>query len=126
MSERNEKAFEFAENIPFEELFSYIRRLTGIQELEFNKRIEEDRFGMPRPKFECQDLVDKVGFLKLLFSEITISTFNSEINFNKEINDFSYWGTASFSYKHPNGGSNGHTFLTFWYNNKKGWEWDIR
>ena len=35
-----------------------------------------------------------------------------------------WWGTAAFEYDHPNGGSNGHTFLSFWYDGS--WQFENR
>ena len=120
-----EQAFKWAEEVPMDELYDYLRKLTGLSDLKFTTKIEEDRYGNPRIKFKSQDLVDKVGFLKLMFSSIVISQFNSEIKFDADSNDFYFWGTVSFSYDHPSGGSNGCTFCTFWYKNKH-WTFDNR
>ena len=123
MSDRNDKAFEFAENIPFDELFDEIKKITGVKELKFTKKIDEDRYGMPRIQFKSQDLAENIGFLKLMFKTLVISTFNTEIIYDKDTNRYRYWGTASFRYNHPSGGSNGYTFLTFWYDNN--WQFEI-
>ena len=113
----NEEMFKWAEQIPMDELYDYLRKLTGLADLQFTTKIIEDREGKPRIMFQSQDLVEKVGFLKLMFSSIIISQFNSNIKFDKDLNDFYFWGTAAFSYNHPHGGSNGCTFCTFWYKN---------
>ena len=115
---------KWAEQVPVEELYSEIRKLTGLSDLSFTTKIDEDRYGRPRIQFSTQDLVDKVGFLKLLFSYIDISTFNTEIKYNEERDIFYWWGSAHFSYKHPSGGSNGHAFLTFWYDGN--WQFENR
>lgn len=123
-----EQLLEWAENIPMEELYSELRRLTGLTDLKFTKKIRESR-GTIIIDFESQDLVDQVGFLKLMFKEIKISNFNSEVYY-KSIDEEEavprYWGTACFRYTHPSGGSNGCTFLTFWYEDRKGWEFEQR
>ena len=129
----NKRIEQYAEEIPFNELFDYIKKLTGIDDLTFEIKFTEDRFGKIRPTFKSQDLVDKVGFLKLIFSEIEISSFNSEIVVDtpKDYHDMDYtmdyplryWCTVDFSYNHPGGGSNGKTFLTAWYQNN--WEYRL-
>lgn len=118
-----DKLIEWAEQIPMEELFDEIRKLTGLTDLKFAHKVVESR-GSVRILFESQDLVDKVGFLKLIFKEIAISQFNSEVKVKEGVP--MYWGTADFSYTHPDGGTNGKTFLTFWYDDKKGWQFDQR
>ena len=117
-----EEMKEWAEKIPMEDLFSEIRRLTGLSDLKFTYKVVEQRNSV-RIFFESQDLIDKVGFLTLLFREITISQFNSEVKYKSTDDGYmlTFWGTAQFSYSHPSGGSNGHTFLTFWYDDKSGW-----
>lgn len=124
----NEKLMEWAEQIPMEELYTELRRLTGLAELKFTKQIKESR-GRVIISFESQDLADQVGFLKLMFKEIRITNFNSEVYCKASDGDAErphYWGTASFSYAHPSGGSNGCTFLTFWYDDKRGWNFEQR
>jgi len=123
-----EQLLEWAENIPMEELYSELRRLTGLTDLKFTKKVRESR-GTIIIDFESQDLVDQVGFLKLMFKEIRISNFNSEVYYKSIDGEEAvprYWGTACFRYTHPSGGSNGCTFLTFWYEDRKGWEFDQR
>lgn len=124
-----EQLLEWAENIPMEDLYSELRRLTGLTDLKFTKKVRESR-GYIIIDFESQDLADQVGFLKRMFKEICIANFNSEVycksNDGEEEAIPHYWGTASFRYTHPSGGSNGCTFLTFWYDDRKGWEFDQR
>lgn len=123
-----EQLLEWAENIPMEDLYSELRRLTGLTDLKFTKKVRESR-GYIIIDFESQDLADQVGFLKLMFKEIYIANFNSEVYCKSDDGEEAiphYWGTASFRYTHPSGGSNGCTFLTFWYDDRKGWEFDQR
>ena len=124
-----EEMVKWAENIPMEDLFSEIRRISGLSDLKFTYKVVE-RNNSVRIYFESQDLIDKVGFLKLMFKEIVISQFNSEVTYkaydDEDEPTFHYWGTASFSYTHPSGGSNGCTFLTFWYDDRRGWTFDQR
>ena len=124
----NEKTIEWAERIPMEELYAELRRLTGLSDLKFTKKIKESRNDDVYITFESQDLIDQVGFLKLMFKKIRITNFNSKVYY-KEIDNKNlphYWGTVCFSYSHPSGGSNCCTFLTFWYDDRKGWEFDQR
>lgn len=110
-----EKYQKFVDSISFEELFNYIRNITGLKDLKFTITQKEDRFGYPRIEFKSQDLIEKVGFLKVIFSNIYICNFNSEIRYNSENDSFFYWCTVSIDYTHPGGGSNGKTFLTARY-----------
>ena len=117
---------EWAEQIPMDELWAEIRHMTGLPDLKFSHTVA-DRNGSVRIYFESQDLVDKVGFLKLMFREIKIERFNSEVrrkndDDDRETGEYFYWGTAAFSYTHPGGGSNCCTFLAFQYDDRKGWE----
>lgn len=114
---------EFANSISFDELFSYIKTITGLQDLRFTIRQAEDRYGYPIIKFESQDIVDKVGFLKLIFSELKIANFNSEIKYDEDSNTFWYWCSIAMDYSHPGGGSNGKTFLVARYVNRN-WEFE--
>lgn len=110
-----EEMTKFAESIPMEDLYSEIRRMTGLSDLKFTTKIDTDRYGAPVIRFESQDLADRTGFLHLLFSSLVISQFNSRIQYDEDNNRYWYWGTASFRYSHPDGGSNGHDFLDFRY-----------
>lgn len=124
-----EQLIEWAEQIPMDELYSKIRQLTGLSDLKFTSKVKDVR-GHIVVQFASQDLADRVGFLKLIFKEIQITQFNSEVYLKAENEDEEpiprYWGTASFSYTHPSGGSNGQTFLHYWYDDRTGWEFDER
>lgn len=123
-----EQMKEWAENIPLDDLWNEIRRITELLDLKFTSKVIE-RNGSVRIAFSSQDLVEKVSFLKLMFREIVISEFNSNVIFKAygdEEPAFHYWGTASFSYTHPSGGSNGCNFLSFWYDDRKGWTFEPR
>lgn len=118
----NDEIEAWAEQIPMEELYNYIRDLTGLDDLQFTTNIHRDRrTGYPRIEFSSEDLVDKVGFLSLMFESIQITQFNSSISVKDD--DIQYWGTACFSYQHPSGGSNGYTFCMFRFD---GSEWSFR
>ena len=122
----HEQLLEWAENVPMEELYNEIRRLTGLADLKFTKRVR-DINGIIIIDFESQNLADQVGFLKLMFKEIKITNFNSRVFYKSNEEDAipRYWGFAEFSYTHPSGGSNGCTFITFWYDDRKGWEFEL-
>ena len=123
-----EEMKEWAEKVPMEDLFSELRQITGLSDLKFTSRVV-DQNNYVHILFESQDLVDKVDFLKLMFKEIVISQFNSEVVYKAyegEEPAYHFWGTADFSYTHPSGGSNGCTFLTFWYDDRKGWTFGQR
>lgn len=121
-----EEKIKWAEEIPIEILYEEIRKRTRLTDLKFTSKIVERNNGV-RILFESQDLSDKVGFLKLMFSEIKIAQFNSEIIYKSYDNEdpiLRWWGTVQFSYTHPSGGSNGCTFMTFWYDDIHKWQFD--
>lgn len=121
-----EQVIEWAESVPMDELYNELRRLTGLSDLKFTSKVV-NRNNSIRILFESQDLIDKVGFLKLMFKEIKITQFNSEVVYKTAEDDTEYllfWGTVDFSYTHPSGGSNGCTFLTFWYDDIHGWRFE--
>ncbi|MEE3344848.1 MAG: hypothetical protein VZS44_12195 [Bacilli bacterium] len=118
-----EELKEWAENIPMDMLFMEIKRLTGLSDLKFTYKVYEGNNGL-RISFESQDLTDKVGFLKLMFSEIKITDFSSKITYNEKEDgtiEYVYWGTTDFKYEHPSSGRNGYSFLSFAYTDRKGW-----
>lgn len=129
--EYKEEAQKFIDELPIEDLFAEIRKVTGLSDLKFTSRVVE-RNTYFHIVFESQDLADRVGFLKLLFKELYItqsSSYVEYINDDNADNDYDednkelvWWGSASFSYTHPGGGSNGHTFLSFRYTKRKGWQ----
>lgn len=118
-----EEMLKWAESIPIEELYDELRHLTGLLDLKFTSMVALDRCDQPIIRFSSQDLVEKVGFLKLMFASIIIKEFNSSVKYNEDDDQFSFWGTACFNYTHLRGGSNGCTFLTFWYTDA-GWKFD--
>ena len=136
--EVNDFCREFVENVPIEELYSEIRKRTGLDDLKFTKKISEDRWGRSYIEIESQDLADRTGFLKLLFKTLVISTFNTDTKItyvDKDENEqwlkepyyiakAHIWGTISFVYTHPEGGSNGHTFMSYRWSPEKGWQFD--
>ena len=123
----NEEALTFAKTIPFEGLFDKIREVTGIQDLDFIVNLDRKNYrGDIVPSYMSQDLVNRVGFLNgLLFDSIVIRQFNSQVSYSEEGDYPYYWGTVSFSYTHPAGGSNGHTFMTVWYDEGNGWTFKL-
>lgn len=122
-----EEALAFAKEIPFEGLFDEIRDVTGIKDLKFTVNPDRENYrGDIIPAYESQDIVDRVGFLNgLLFDSIVIAQFNSQVSYHSEDKRPYYWGTVAFKYTHPAGGSNGHTFMTVWYDKVNGWEFKL-
>lgn len=124
--EYREEAQKFIDELPIEDLFAEIRKVTGLSDLKFTSRVVERNNNYFHILFESQDLADRVGFLKLLFKELYITQFNSCIEYVYDVNEDNkelvWWGSASFGYTHPGSGSNGHTFLSFRYTKRKGWQ----
>lgn len=117
-----DKAEKFVEDIPMSELFDEIKRFLDLPDLKFKCRLCHDSNDMPYITFKSQNLVEKVGFLKHLFSEIYISTFHSS-TVEKEDGSLMFWCTIAFDYIHPGGGSNGKVFYKATYKNGF-WDFD--
>ena len=120
-----EEKFEFINRVSFNGLFEKIREVTGIEDLKFEYEIKTNYNGEPYPKYCSQDLVDRVGFLDLMFKHIYIKQFNSEVGYDNENKRPYYWGTVCFSYEHQPCGSNGSTFMTVWYDDVNGWTYRL-
>lgn len=132
--DRKKKRIEaFANDIDFEPLFAYIRKVTELDNLKFTVKIKEDRYGYAYPVFDTDNIIDIApAFLKLAFSELNISSFNSQIHANepKDYHDLDYtqdyplryWCTVALDWTSHGGGTNGKTFLDATYNEKAGWE----
>lgn len=120
----NDELVAWAESIPLDGLWDEIKKRTGLSDLVFESRINTTN--PVRIHFESQDLADRVGFLKLMFEILRIEDFNSEV-FVREMNGVPtkiWWGTVCFCYVHPNGGINSMRFMSFWYVDGKGWQFD--
>lgn len=120
-----EEKFEFANTIPFYGLYAKIREVTGIEDLKFEERIDKNYSGDPYPKFCSQELADRTGFLGLTFKSLVINQFNSQVGYDEKKGRPYYWCTVNFSYAHYRGGTNGHNFMTAWYDDVEGWTFRI-
>lgn len=125
----NDALVAWANSIPYEGLWDKLRGMTHIRDLRFEHSVS-DRRGYVRVFFQSEDLAPRTGFLRLMFEELYVSQFNSEVKYaTKEVADRLgieegepyWWGTACFDYQHPGGGSNSHKFLSFVYSDKQGW-----
>lgn len=122
LSDREQELFAFGEAVPMEELFDKIREVTGISELEFDYEVKKYPYGNGIGiKFQSQDIVDKVGFLDLMFKTLYIYTGNNQIFTDKQTGKLAYWAIISFRYDLQSGGSNGSDFMTAWYSEDSGW-----
>lgn len=112
----NEK-LEWIDTIPFDELFDEIRSLTNTSDLDFTTKVMNTGWDV-YVRVTSQDLVDRVGFLKLMFKKLVIE---GDLVVRKKDSEFQMWGHFSFSYVHPDSGSNGYAFLSCSYDDNKGW-----
>ena len=120
-----EELKNWAENIDLEPLWQEIRRVTGLDDLKFTHKVVEGRSGL-RFEFSSQNLAERVGFLKLLFKDLYISQFGTGVSWKSDADEpyALLWGSIDFTYNHPDGGSNGKSFMRYWYSDKKGWQFD--
>ena len=116
-----EKAKEFFNSIPMEELFAEIRRVTDLSELSFNTKVIDTGSRLSIPS-TSQDIVDRVGFLKLIFKELHVQV-DGMVSVNRE-GEFIYWCIVDMDYNHPGGGHNGFPFLHANYTEKTGWHFE--
>lgn len=121
----NQRIEEFAHEIPFDELFDYIKKITNINDLNFNVEYKKTRGGEVYPVFESQNIADRLGFLSLVFKEATIGSFNSGVSVHKPENyedidysvdyPLSYYCSITFNYELMSYGHNGCDFLRAYY-----------
>ena len=120
-----EEKFEFANRIPFEGLFDKIREVTGMDDLEFERKVVENYNKEPFIKYCSQDIADRVGFLTLMFKHLYIQQFNSGVAYDEGRKRLYYWGTVAFAYEHQPCGTNASTFMSVWYDEVEGWSFRL-
>jgi hypothetical protein len=122
LSDKEQELFAFGESVPMEELFDKLREVTGIPELEFDYEVIKYPYGNGIGiKFQSQNIIDKAGFLDLMFKTLYIYTGNNQIFIDKQTGELTYWAIVSFRYDLQSLGSNGSDFMRVWYSDSKGW-----
>ena len=117
-----EKAKEFFHSIPIEELSDEIRKRTGLSDLIFNTKIKDREYRLII-EYDSQDIVEKVGFLKLIFRELRVKA-EGLVEQSKAGDELVFWCTVDMDYYHPGGGHNGFPFLYARYTDKTGWHFE--
>lgn len=121
----DDELLAFGESIPMDPLFDKLREVTGLPNLEFTYEVVKYSNGVG-VTYESQDIAEYAGFLQLMFKTLKIESFNSSIFYDEEENrGLCLWTTVSFRYKHQDGGSNGDNFMTAWYSETYGWDFEI-
>lgn len=110
---------EWIDTIPFDELFDEIRSVTNTSDLDFTSEVKNTGWDI-YVIIKSQDLVDRTGFLKLMFEKLVIEC-SLVVREKRDDSGFSASGHFSFSYAHPDGGSNGYAFISCYYDDVKGW-----
>ena len=122
LSDKEQELFAFGKSVPMEELFDKIREVTGLPELKFDYEIKKYPYGNGIGiKFQSQDIVDKAGFLDLMFKTLYIDTSNNQIFADEQTGELTYWAVISFRYDLQSGGYNGSNFMRVWYSASNGW-----
>lgn len=121
----NQRVEEFVHEIPFDELFDYIKKITNINDLQFNVEYKKTRAGEVYPTFESQNIADRLGFLSLIFKEATIGSFSSGVSVHKPQSykdidysidyPLSYYCSVTLNYELMSYGRNGCNFLKAYY-----------
>lgn len=79
----NQRLMDWAKRIPMKELYSEIRRVTKISNLQFKSKVYE-QYEYVKVSFKSQDLIDQIGFLNIIINQLNISNGPSVIKY-KEI-----------------------------------------
>lgn len=103
---------EFAKEIDLEPLYNEIRNVVGDATINFNSEIKEGRCGK-YIEIQSEELIDKIGMMKAALNSVTLNTFNTSIEFDKNTKKAYWWGSIDFKFEIANGGSNGMHVLYF-------------
>lgn len=133
---------KFAQQIPLDALFDYLRDITGIPDIQFETKIS-DKAGGPDVFFISNDISDKIGWLSCIFSKVCLVSITRTINVGKNFferrndngrefkanttGDYKYWvwvGIDYIPYENPNTNPR-MGFMTAQYSNKYGWEFAL-
>lgn len=114
-----EEAKKFFDEIPLDELRSIIYDKVGFNvsldiyyHLGWSKRLEVE--------MKSPNLADKCGIMSSVYKSVILDFGNSEIYYNIEESEITFWCTPHFSYELVDGGSNGIRICTIWYSKSKG------
>ena len=95
----NQQLMDWAKRIPMKELYSEIRRVTKILNLQFTSKVYE-QYEYVKVSFKSQDLIDQIGFLNIIINQLNISNGPSIIKY-KEIDEKIYpifYGSVVLTY----------------------------
>ena len=112
------------EALNIDQLDQLIRESTAVQGQTITMRYRVNEGGTAA-RFDAeseQDLVGSVGIFSRVLIKCRIDTFGSEITYTPE-DGFKVWFKLHLSYQHFQGGSNGMSIATFWFQNG---EWTVR
>lgn len=106
------------EVLNLKQLDGLIRKATAVrgQTITMQYRVSE---GRSEARFDAeseQDLVGASGIFAKVLTKCKIDTFNSCLTYTPE-GGCKVWFTLHLSYQHFEGGSNGMTIATFWFEN---------
>lgn len=116
-----EKLKEFFNSIPMEELSDEIKKHTGLSDLTFKTTILDVGHRLSI-LYKSQDIVDKAGFLKLIFRELYVQA-NGMVAVNRD-EELEYWCIVEMDYYHPGGRHESCIFLHARYTDKTGWNFE--
>lgn len=121
----NQQLIDWAKCIPMKELYSEIRRVTKISNLQFKSKVYE-QYEYVKVSFKSQDLIDQIGFLNIIINQLNISNGPSVIKY-KEIDEKIYpiyYGSVvlTYSINHTlNKNSDNCKLFNFKYDDRTGW-----
>lgn len=120
----DDELLDYFNSIDFEPVFKKIRKITGIKNLTFTKKLQVNSVGNYRPCFDIkseQNLAETNNLIRAAWKDFRIATFGSSI-YVTEDNKLSVWCNFHYSYQHQDGGRNGACILGARLNKKGKWE----
>lgn len=134
---------EFANRIPMDELYDYIRKVLGIPDLQFETTMSNREIGGSTDiYFESNNFVDKLGCMNMIFSDMCVYSCSRIISIGENAferssgapkfkanttGEYKYWvnvGICFHTYRQPKY-SGDEPFMRAAYSDKYGWEFAL-
>lgn len=119
----NDELLEYFNSIDFEPVFKKIRKITGLKNLTFTKKLKLNREGCYQ-YFEIeseQNIAETNKLIRAAWKDFRVCTFGASLYITED-NRLSLWCNFDYSYEHQDGGHNGAKILRASLNKKGKWE----
>lgn len=116
-----EEVKEFYNSINFQPLYDKINTTIGLQ-LTYKNELEKTMSKEYLVNIVSnENISDMFLLIKAAWKEFKISTFGTSISVDQEHKDLKFWCSIDYKYRHQDGGMNGSSILSAFYNNRDGW-----